>query len=140
MPVYASRDRHPLHHLSFIEQGGDWPPHCIADTEGAFFHPELLLPDSTVIITKGVRFDQDQNSVFDQTGFATQLRRDGIKRLWVGGLALDVCVLAAVMDGLQEGFAVILIRNGTKPVDPAREDAVLQKMTAAGVEIVGSEA
>lgn len=136
MPVYASRDWHPKRHLSFREQGGDWPPHCIADTHGAQFHPSLRLPESTVIITKGVRFDQDQNSVFDQTGFAEQLRCDTIQRIWVGGLALDVCVFATVMDGLQEGFAVNLIRNGTKPVDETKENTVLQKMAAAVAEIV----
>jgi len=83
-----------------------------------------------------VRFDQDQNSVFDQTGFATQVRRDGLQRLWIGGLALDVCVLATVLDGLREGFAMQVIQNGTKPVDVAGQDKVLQQMTEAGAVIV----
>ena len=81
-PVYASRDWHPAHHMSFEEQGGKWPPHCIQDSDGAKFHPDLILPDTVEKITKGVRFDQDQNSVFDQTGLSVQLRRDGVGRLW----------------------------------------------------------
>ncbi|MBW2312004.1 MAG: isochorismatase family protein, partial [Deltaproteobacteria bacterium] len=76
IPIYASRDWHPLQHMSFEGHGGKWPPHCIQDTNGAAFHPELKLPDNTVKITKGVRFDQDQNSAFDQTGLAEQLTRD----------------------------------------------------------------
>lgn len=136
IPVYASRDWHPLRHISFKDQGGKWPPHCVADTAGAHFHPDLHLPVSTVIITKGVRFDQDQNSVFDQTGFASQVRRDKVARLWVGGLALDVCVLASVTDGLREGFGVKLIRSGTKPVSADHEETVLEKMKKAGAEIV----
>lgn len=28
IPVYASRDWHPLGHVSFKERGGPWPPHC----------------------------------------------------------------------------------------------------------------
>ncbi len=78
VPIYASRDWHPVGHVSSDECGGPWPPHCIQDTEGARFHPQLALPESAVKITKGVRFDQDQNSVFDQTGLADRLRADEI--------------------------------------------------------------
>lgn len=102
IPVYASRDWHPKRHPSFKEEGGLWPPHRIADSEGTKFHPELQLPESTVTIPKGVRFDQDQKSVFDQTEFAVQLQPDNIERLRVGDHALEVCVLASVMDGLRE--------------------------------------
>lgn len=75
VPVYASRDWHPIGHMSFKEQGGPWLPHCIQDSNGARFHPDLVLPDSTILVTKGVRFDQDQNSAFDQTGLAVQLKK-----------------------------------------------------------------
>lgn len=136
LPVYASRDWHPVRHLSFRDQGGQWPPHCLADSDGARFHPGLRLPEGAVIITKGVRFDQDQNSVFDQTGFAHQLRRDGIKRLWVGGLALDVCVLASVMDGLAEGFVIKLIAGATRPVTVEGGRDALRRMEEAGAQIV----
>ena len=136
VPIYASRDYHPIHHMSFKEQGGPWPPHCIQDTAGAKFHPALRLPDSTVIITKGVRFDQDQNSAFDQTGLAVQLRRDGIRRLIVGGLALDVCVLATVLDALKAGFSVTVIEGGTRPVTPEGGKEALARMNAAGAEIL----
>ena len=96
VPVYASRDWHPEGHPSFADQGGDWPPHCLQDSEGARFHPDLVLPPDTVLVTKGVRFDQDQTSVFDNTGLAVHLKQQGVRRLFVGGLALDVCVTDSV--------------------------------------------
>jgi nicotinamidase/pyrazinamidase len=83
-----------------------------------------------------VRFDQDQNSAFDQTGFAARLRRDGVRRLWVGGLALDVCVLATVLDARKEGFAVGVIREGTRPVTAEGGKKAIDKMRAAGAMIV----
>jgi nicotinamidase/pyrazinamidase len=135
-PIYASRDWHPLHHVSFTEQGGKWPPHCIQDSEGAEFHPNLMLPGTVVKITKGVRFDQDQNSVFDQTGFADQLRRDNIRRLWVGGLARDVCVLASVLDGRQAGFEIHVLWEGTRPVTPEGGQDALEGMKRAGALIL----
>jgi len=136
IPIYASRDWHPVGHVSFKDQGGLWPPHCIQDTEGASFHPELELPESVVKITKGVRLDQDQNSVFDQTGLSKQLERDGIKRLWIGGLALDVCVLASVLDALKSGFDAGLILEGSRPVSPEGAEEAIEKIKAAGGRIV----
>jgi nicotinamidase/pyrazinamidase len=136
IPIYASRDWHPEHHVSFAEQGGEWPPHCLQDTKGAAFHPGLRLPAGTVKVTKGVRLDQDQNSAFDQTGLADQLRRDGVRRLWVGGLAEDVCVLATVLDALKEGFQVKLISDATRPVSPEGGEEALRKMKDAGAAFV----
>ncbi len=132
VPIYASRDWHPVGHISFGQQGGLWPPHCIQDSDGARFHPQLQLPDSVMKITKGVRFDQDQNSVFDQTGLTQQLRLTGIKRLWVGGLAEDVCVLATVLDARRYGFDVVVIEDATKPVSADGREQARRQMGAAG--------
>jgi len=135
IPVYASRDWHPVHHVSFQEQGGPWPPHCIQDTEGAMFHPDLRLPENVVKITKGVRFDQDQNSAFDQTGLSDQLKRDGVRHLWIGGLAQDVCVLASVLDARKLGFEVDVILEATKPVTPEGGEEAIRKMREAGAKV-----
>ena len=136
IPVYASRDFHPVRHVSFKDQGGQWPPHCIEDSEGAAFHPELKLPDHVVKITKGVRFDQDQLSLFNQTGFAEQLQRDGVKRIWIGGLAQDVCVLETVLDALKAGFDVHVIMKATRPVTPEGGRESVAKMKEAGAEVI----
>jgi nicotinamidase/pyrazinamidase len=139
LPVYASRDWHPRRHPSFREQGGDWPPHCIQETSGAQFHPDLELPEDATAITKGVRFDRDQLSAFDATGLAAQLRRDGVRRLWVGGLAQDVCVRASVLDALGAGFFVHVIVSATRPVEAkAGREALREMERAAAVLEVGS--
>jgi nicotinamidase/pyrazinamidase len=136
VPVIASRDWHPLHHISFIESRGQWPPHCLQDSQGARFHPELALPDSTILVSKGVRFDRDQYSAFDETGLATELRKRGIRRLWIGGLAQDVCVRATVLDALREGFEAVVIEDATRPVTPENGDAALVEMRQAGASFV----
>lgn len=132
IPVYASRDWHPLGHLSFTERGGDWPAHCIQDTEGAAFHSQLDLPNDVIKISKGVRFDKDQYSAFDDTGLAKRLRDDGISRLWIGGLALDVCVEATVLEGCDAGFEIHLIQGATRPISPEEGEAAYRKMRNAG--------
>ncbi len=135
LPIYASRDYHPKGHMSFDESGGPWPLHCIQDSDGARFHPDLKLPAEAVVVTKGVRLDQDQNSAFDQTGLATELKKHGVVRVFVGGLAEDVCVLATALDGRQEGFDVVLIEDATRPVTPEGGASARQQMRAAGVRL-----
>lgn len=137
VPVFASRDWHPRQHLSFDESGGEWPVHCVQDTAGAQFHPELALPDDAIVVTKGTRFDRDQYSAFDETGLAGELRRRGVRRVWIGGLAQDVCVRATVLDALREGFDTIVIEDATRPVTPAGGERALEEMRQAGARFEG---
>ncbi|MCP1727319.1 nicotinamidase/pyrazinamidase [Natronospira proteinivora] len=135
-PVIASRDWHPEGHCSFEAQGGPWPEHCVQDSFGAAFHPDLRLPADVEIISKGQSLDRDQYSALDDTGLGQQLRNRGIKRLWIGGLAQDVCVHATVLDALSQGFEVKLLASATRPVDPDKGDAVMDEMREKGAETV----
>jgi len=139
IPVYASRDWHPAGHISFKKQGGPWPAHCRQDSDGAEFHPDLHLPDNVVKITKGVHFDHDQNSVFDRTGLAERLKRDGVQRIFIGGLALDVCVLASALDARKAGFEVQLIGDAVRPVDEKEGREALSKIEESGSEVVATD-
>ena len=136
-PVIASRDWHPADHCSFEAQGGPWPEHCVQDTEGAAFHPDLRLPDDAEIVSKGKAQDRDNYSAFDDTGLAEELHRRGIQRVWVGGLAQDVCVRATVLDACEAGFETHLIADATRPVDvnPGDGERAIEAMRAAGAQI-----
>lgn len=139
IPVIATRDWHPVDHCSFEHRGGPWPVHCVQDTPGAAFHPELALPQDAIRVSKGTRFDQDAYSAFENTGLAGELRRRGIKRLWTGGLAQDVCVLDTVLAGAAEGFDMRVIRNAMRPVTARGGIEAEHKMREAGAELVGEE-
>lgn len=138
VPVYASRDWHPAGHPSFNERGGQWPPHCLQDTPGAAFHPDLRLPADAIKVSKGVRFDKDQYSAFDDTGLAARMRGDGVTRLWVGGLAQDVCVEATVLEARREGFEVHVIEDAMRAITPEGGDAAARRMREAGAVFVTS--
>lgn len=137
--VLASRDWHPRQHVSFEQQGGPWPEHCVQDTEGAAFHPDLELPEDTVKVSKGVRFDKDQYSAFDDTGLGEFLRKQGVKRILVGGLAQDVCVKASVIDGCKEGFEIHLLKDCTRAIDADSGRKALEEMRDAGAVIEEGE-
>jgi nicotinamidase/pyrazinamidase len=132
IPVYASRDWHPRGHVSFVEAGGQWPAHCIQDTEGAAFRADLELPGDAVLVAKGLRFDLDQYSAFHETGLEQRLWRDGVRRVWVGGLALDVCVRATVLDALRAGLEVRVLLDATRPVSAEGGRHARDEMESAG--------
>jgi len=115
--------------------------HCLQDTWGARFHPDLQVPDQASIVTKGVRFDKDQNSVFEETGLARRLELDGVSRLLVAGLALDVCVKASVLDGLKEGLRITVLLDGCRAVSQDSGRRAIEEMERAGATCIsGGEA
>lgn len=134
LPVYATRDWHPPDHCSFTAQGGIWPPHCIADSEGAQFPPDLLIPADSQIVSKATTRNQDAYSGFQGTRLAQQLHSAGVRRVFVGGLATDYCVLNTVKDALKEGFQVVLLKDAIRAVNlnPGDGDRAIQEMLELG--------
>ena len=133
LPVYVSRDWHPSLHCSFAGQGGPWPVHCVAGSDGARFAPGLQLDDA-VVISKATTVDVDAYSAFNGTGLADTLRARGITRLAVCGLATDYCVLNTVLDALAAGFEVLLATEAIRAVNVYADDGVraLVRMLDAG--------
>ncbi len=138
IPVYASKDWHPPDHVSFKARGGPWPPHCVQETAGAELHPDFEPPEGCTPVVKGNRLDKDQNSAFEETGLAADMRRRGVGRIWVAGLAQEVCVRASALDALREGFEVYVIRDATQPIDERRGRKAFEEIKAAGGFIAGA--
>lgn len=134
-PMIFTRDWHPLDHSSFKDQGGPWPPHCVQNSEGARFHPDLLVPPEGEIVSKADKKDEAY-SFFQGTDLATKLRERGIKRLLVGGLATDYCVKETVLDGLKHGFEIFHLDDASRGVNvnPGDSDRALQEMVAKGAK------
>lgn len=141
LPIYATRDWHPVNHCSFKKQGGPWPPHCIADSEGARFSSDLKLPANTMIVSKGTTSEKDAYSGFEDTELAEMLRSEKIKRVFIGGLATDYCVLNTVKDALTQGFETVLLQDAVRAVNVQPEDGEKAKdeMQNAGAKTVTVE-
>ncbi len=122
LPVYATRDWHTPDHCSFQAQGGIWPPHCVAGTDGAAFAPSLRLPADATVISKGSSRDKDAYSGFEGTDLSERLRAAGVKRVFVGGLATDYCVLNTVRDALADDFQVFLLEDAIRAVNVQPDD------------------
>jgi len=136
-PVYKSRDWHPPTTKHFEKYGGTWPIHCVRNTKGAEFHPQLKDDPRIHVISKGLG-DTDCYSAFDETDLAAQLRDEGVEEIVVGGLATDYCVKATVLEGLKQGFSVKALKNAMRAVDlkPGDGDRAIEEMRAAGADIL----
>ena len=134
LPIIATRDWHPPNHCSFKEQGGPWPPHCVQDTPGAQFAPGLELPRDVIIISKATRPQEEAYSGFEGTDMDEKLKALGVKRLFVGGLATDYCVLSTVKDALKLGYRVYLLLDAIKAVDvnPGDGERAIEEMKSLG--------
>lgn len=147
LPVVYTQDWHPSDHCSFAEQGGPWPVHCVQDTPGADFHPDLrvqgeifrkaYLREPEAYSGMDGRRVQDGRLVEDQP-LPRWLREQGVRRVFIGGLATDYCVRATALDALREGIEVVVLRDAVRAVDvePGDGERALQEMEAAGAVIL----
>jgi nicotinamidase/pyrazinamidase len=122
LPVYATRDWHPPDHCSFKAQEGPWPPHCVAETNGARFARDLELPAGATIVSKATEPGRDAYSGFEGTRLDQSLREKNIKRVFVGGLATDYCVLNTVRDACKLGYDVFLLSDAIRAVNVNHDD------------------
>jgi nicotinamidase/pyrazinamidase len=141
LPIIATRDWHPEKTSHFKAFGGIWPVHCVQGSEGAQFHPALMLPDDAIIISKGMDPTRDDYSALhgaDSSGtpLPQVLKKLGIQRIYIGGLTTDYCVKESTLEGLRQGFAVTVLTEAVRGVDlkPGDSEKALAEIKAAGAE------
>ena len=117
LPIFLTRDWHPRDHCSFRQQGGPWPPHCIAGTPGSVPPQNFSSPSSAVIIYKAIDRDQEAYSAFQGTTLDRHLRAADVTRLFIGGLATDYCVRHTFEDAHSRGYHVCLLMDAIRAVN-----------------------
>ena len=148
--VVASRDWHDADNdnSGHFAQGGQdpnytttWPVHCVAETHGAEYHPNL----NTEAIGEHIYKGQGQNgySIFEgitKNGQSfTQLLEDHkIDEVDLVGIATDHCVLASAMDSKSHGLKVRVISSLTAGVSEPSTEAAIDQMIDHGIEVVPS--
>jgi len=161
--VVATADWHPPDHCSFASnhpghQVGEvievdgldqilWPDHCIQETNGASFHPELDDPRFIKIIRKGADPRLDSYSGFfdnghvQETGLGDFLQEPGVTHCVVLGLAPDYRAKFTALDSLKLGFETVLIRDGCRAVklQAGDEDRAIEELRSKGAKVLTSE-
>ena len=153
--VFATQDWHPADHMSFFSNHAGkkpfevmqidgrtqvlWPPHCVQETENA----KILVDNNlfTAVVKKGKNPKYDSYSGFqddggDKTEMNSILKKNGIKKLLVYGIATDYCVKATAIDAVEAGFEVTVIEDLCRYVAPDTSAKALQEMKDKGITII----
>jgi nicotinamidase/pyrazinamidase len=142
--VVYTADWHPLTTPHFAKDGGIWPVHCVGDTWGAEFHPNLIVDGP--VVRKGTAGEDGysgfsvrdpQGDEVTPTGLAGQLERWGVTRVIVCGLATDYCVKATALDGVAGGFEVTVLLDAVRSVDlePGDGERAIAEILGAGCRL-----
>ncbi len=153
--IFATQDWHPADHVSFYTnhpgkkpfeaiqiQGRNqvlWPPHCVQGTENA-----RILVDNNLflaVVKKGQDPRFDSYSGFqDDGGNKTEmdqiLKRNGVSKVIIYGIATDYCVKATAIDAAEAGYKVIVVEDLCRGVSPETTKQALQEMKAKGIHVI----
>ena len=160
--VVATQDWHPANHSSFaanhlwrkpgqvIEINGLeqvlWPIHCVQESFGASFHPDVHTEGIDRTFVKGTDPMIDSYSGFfdnghrKDTGLGTYLKAQGTTAVYIAGLATDYCVKYSALDAVQLGFDTFVVQDACRGVNlEAGDDArAFEEMAARGVQLITS--
>ncbi|RLF31484.1 MAG: amidase [Thermoplasmata archaeon] len=153
--IFGTQDWHPANHVSFytnhpgkkpfdvIKVSGKtqvlWPPHCVQGTENA-----RVLVDNNLflaIVKKGKDPRFDSYSGFQDDGGAKTemdeiLKRNGITKVVIYGIATDYCVKATAIDAANAGYKVMVVESLCRGVAPDTSKAAIKEMESKGITIV----
>jgi nicotinamidase/pyrazinamidase len=140
--VVATQDHHISpgeHFASHPDFERSWPPHCVAGTDGAAFHPNLDPQPFHAIFKKGeyaAAYSGFEGKADDGTLLADWLRAHDVTSVDVCGIATDYCVRATALDAVKSGFETAVLADLVAGVAPATSRAALDELRAAGATIV----
>jgi nicotinamidase/pyrazinamidase len=144
-PIAYTQDWHPPSTPHFQKDGGIWPVHCVRDTWGAAFVPDLQVAGQ--VIQKGTA-GEDGYSAFsvrdplsgerDPTAMERVLHDQQVERIIILGLATDYCVRETALDGVRLGFDTSVVLEGCRAVNlqPGDGEAAVEDMQRAGVRLL----
>ncbi len=147
--VFASRDWHDAGN----DNGGHfatnappdfvvtWPPHCVAGTAGADYHPALDTSLIHIHVRKGrgrPAYSIFEGQTDDGTSVAVALDGLGITEVDLVGIATDYCVRASALDALGTGRRVRVLSDLVTGVAAESSEAALDELQTAGIDVVAS--
>jgi len=137
--IVASKDWHPENTKHFEK----WPKHCVQNTFGAAFHPQLDAERIQEVFLKGTGSEDDGYSAFEATNDNLEqfLRSHKVDDLYVCGLATDYCVLSSALDAHKKGFNVLVIEDAVRGVELVKGDVerAIEEMKHMGIVFIPSE-
>ncbi len=133
--VHIDPGGHFSEHPDFAES---WPPHCVASTSGADFHPALDISPVEAVFLKGLytaAYSGFEGCDEAGTTLSDWLHTRGVHAVDVVGIATDYCVRATAADAVAAGFTTRVLLDLTAAVSPTSTVAAIEQLRAAGVSV-----
>lgn len=159
--VILTQDWHPPGHISFASSHpgrrpfetieapyGDqelWPDHCVQATRGADLHPGLDVPHAELILRKGFRKNVDSYSAFFEnnhltpTGLSGYLRERAVERIFICGLAFDLCVRFSAEDAKHCGFQPVIVEDLCRAIGDDTLAVARTSINSLGIRCIESD-
>ncbi|MCX8558837.1 nicotinamidase [Mycolicibacterium mucogenicum] len=140
--VVATADHHIDPGAHFSDQPDfltSWPPHCVAGTPGAQFHPELDVSTVEAVFRKGpysAAYSGFEGEDDTGTALADWLRARGVDEVDVVGIATDYCVKATAADAAEAGFRTRVLLDYTAGVSADGTANAVAALRDSGVTVV----
>jgi nicotinamidase/pyrazinamidase len=139
--VVATKDYHVSPGSHFADRpdyAHSWPPHCVAGSNGADFHPDLVTGPIEAVFRKGAyaaAYSGFEGVDDDGTPLADWLRRRDVDEVHVAGIATDFCVRATAVDAAAQGFTTRVLLGLTAGVAAGTTAEAITALGDAGVEV-----
>lgn len=143
--VVATKDWHVDPGEHFAAEGTDpnfidtWPVHCVAETEGAEFHPALAIAVDELFLkgrTTASYTGFDGTAASDEAvRLGEWLSKRGVTDVDIVGLATDHCVKATALDAVRAGFNTSVLLDKCAGVAPDTTAAAVEELQNAGVTL-----
>ena len=138
-PILFICDHHPADHCSFIENGGQWPAHCVTGTRGSAIHDKLTpYVSEELTFYKGCDKNQEQYSGWEGMNKAGQSVEEvldllDINEVYVCGIATEYCVKATAEDLFKAGKKVTVLKDALGYVDRDGHIKAMDEMRSEGI-------
>lgn len=142
--IFASRDWHSGqndnggHFATEPDYVNTWPVHCVAETPGAEYHPDLETKHITHHVRKGYgepAYSAFEGMLKDGQRLSEIVATDGVQALDIVGIATDHCVRASARDALAIDLSVRIYANLIAGVNEHASARALAELQALGVEV-----
>jgi nicotinamidase/pyrazinamidase len=140
--VVATQDYHVdpgSHFSSHPDFAATWPVHCVADSAGAEFHPNLDISNVEAVFRKGAyeaAYSGFEGSTGNGATLADWLRERDVDSVDIVGIATDYCVRATALDAAGVGFGTRVLLDLTAGVAPDSSSRAIAEMRDVGVDVV----
>lgn len=160
--IATTQDWHPVHTAHFATEPNyidTWPSHCVANTDGAELHPDLLVAQQPELATRFIKGTEACTSPADDDSYTgalamnpetglllpDYLQQHRVRRVYVAGLALGdgdehpLCVDSTARDLKKQGFEVTLVTDAAEAVFPANRATCFANLGRLGVNLATTE-